>query len=176
MSDEKIHGFAPIVGEAPRVLILGSMPSIASLGKQQYYGHPRNAFWPILMRLLLPADSLVPEDYEERVRLAKVRGIAIWDVIASCERETSSDARIRSERPNEFARFLEEHPTLVAIFFNGRKAEESFRRHVQQGLAAAAPELRMTRLPSTSPALAALGFEEKLEAWRELLSVLENAL
>ena len=108
-----ITGFDPICGPGCRVLILGSMPSVRSLELSQYYGHPRNAFWPIMCELL---EGRYIEDYSRRAQLLLEHGIALWDVCHCCERETSSDARIRNEVPNDIAglanRFGIEHVLL----------------------------------------------------------------
>ena len=90
-----ITGFAPIADEDSRVLILGSMPSEASLAKGEYYGHPRNAFWPLISALL---GEPMRSSYAERVDMLRRNGIALWDVAASCEREGSGDAAIRRGR------------------------------------------------------------------------------
>ena len=47
-----LTGLAPVVGEAPLILILGSMPGAASLAAAQYYAHPANRFWPLMALLL----------------------------------------------------------------------------------------------------------------------------
>ena len=58
-----INGFSPIVSTHVQVLILGSMPSEASLIANQYYGHSRNAFWPIMCVLF----DEHPASYNQRV-------------------------------------------------------------------------------------------------------------
>ncbi|MCG6939703.1 MAG: DNA-deoxyinosine glycosylase [Thiohalocapsa sp.] len=160
--------FPPILGEAPRLLILGSMPSEASLAARQYYGHPRNAFWPIVERLLkLPAGS----GYGQRAAALREHGIALWDVIAACARPGSLDADIRPEtvRVNDFAALFDAHPGIRCIAFNGGTAEREFRRRVLPGLGGAHAAIERLRLPSTSPAHAGMRFEDKLAAWRVIL-------
>ena len=76
MSD--IDGFAPIISGNASVLILGTMPSEASLLKQQYYGHPRNAFWPIMSALFASDPELC---YRRRKEMLMKNGIAVWDVL-----------------------------------------------------------------------------------------------
>ncbi len=105
-----ITGFAPIVDEDSRVLILGSMPSEASLAKGEYYGHPRNAFWPLISALL---GEPMRSSYAARVDMLRRNGIALWDVVASCEREGSGDAAIRRVVVNDFPAFYAAHPTYV---------------------------------------------------------------
>lgn len=161
-----LQGFPPVVGEGARVLILGSMPGQASLNAQEYYAYKQNAFWRI-MGDLIGAGPALP--YDQRLVRLKASGIALWDVMAACERQGSLDADIvaASIMPNDFAGFFAEHPGISRVFFNGAAAEASFRRLVLPGLAERAPQL--TRLPSTSPAHAASAYADKLAAWSVVL-------
>jgi hypoxanthine-DNA glycosylase len=165
----RIQSFLPIAAKDARVLILGSMPGRESLAARQYYAHRQNAFWRIL-GALLGFEPSAP--YAARVRALKAARIALWDVLHSCEREGSLDASIEAEIANDFERFFGAHPRLRHVFFNGAKAEASYRRHVLPGLGRA---LRYRRLPSTSPAHAALPFTRKLAAWRAILKAKEQS-
>lgn len=157
-----VQSFAPLADCRARVLVLGSMPSEASLRAGEYYAHPRNAFWPI-MGQLLGFDPGVT--YSERVRQLTFGGIAVWDVLATCHRSGSLDSDIddASITVNDFAGFFRDQPLVSAVFFNGAKAESCFRKGVQSHL----PVLDLTfqRLPSTSPANAAMSLEKKRQAW-----------
>jgi TDG/mug DNA glycosylase family protein len=169
----RIRSFPPISGRNARVLILGSMPGRASLAAGRYYAHPQNAFWPI-MAALLGFDAHAP--YARRVRSLRAARIALWDVLHSCERTGSLDTRIKAEIANDLAAFLRAHARLTHVFFNGAKAEASFRRHVA-GAYAELPRgrvLRFTRLPSTSPAHAGMPTTRKLDAWRAILEAKEE--
>jgi len=162
-----LHGFAPIADARARLLILGSMPGIASLAAGQYYAHPRNGFWPVMESIVgIPASA----SYAVRVRAVKQAGIAVWDVLASCERRSSLDSDIdpRSVVVNDFAGFFRTHRAIRAIAFNGGTAAQLFRRHVLPGLAAPLRELPMMQLPSTSPAHARLSLADKRRAWAAL--------
>lgn len=163
----RIRSFPPIADEHARILILGSMPGKESLRAGQYYAHPRNAFWPIMGELAGASPAL---PYEERALRLEQAGIALWDVLASCMRRGSLDADIDPEsiHPNDFAAFFEAHPHIERVYFNGTMAEQSFRKHVLPHLSQ--PPLRMQRLPSTSPANASLRYEQKLEAWKTILT------
>ena len=165
--------FPPIAASDARLLILGTAPSIASLAKQQYYGHPQNAFWPIMGRLF-GADRDLP--YEERRKILTGHGLAVWDVFRECYREGSLDTSIHaeSESPNDIAQFLRRHGQVSAIFFNGGKSETAYRRHVLPQVAELDRELRYTRLPSTSPAHAGRTFAQKLAAWRAISRALRR--
>ncbi len=154
---ELIYSFPPLCGNNPEVLILGSIPGIESLRVQQYYGHPRNAFWKIMAELI--AEEL-PGEYDKRKLMLIRHGIALWDVISACRREGSLDQNIRNPEPNDIRGLFSRFPSIRAVFCNGSKAGELFRRHV------VLPEnIRLFRLPSTSPAHA-IAYEKKLEAWK----------
>lgn len=170
--DALVCSFPPIVGTAARVLILGSVPSVTSLARQQYYGHAKNAFWPIMGRLF-GAGPDVP--YDERKRILTARGVAVWDVLRQCYREGSLDAdiRVESESPNDFVSFLTRHRRIHTIFFNGRRSEVMFGRHVRPTLVETNRPFRYILLPSTSPAHAARGFDEKLAAWQAVVRELQ---
>ena len=158
-----LHSFSPVADVRARVLILGSMPGKLSLQAQQYYAHPRNAFWPILGDLVGAGPDL---PYAARLQVLKANGIALWDVLQSCCREGSLDSAIddTSIIANDFVWFHQIHPNITHVFFNGAKAEACYRKHVLPGLDAAA-RLHYQRLPSTSPAHAALSQMQKLKAW-----------
>jgi hypoxanthine-DNA glycosylase len=168
-----VCSYSPIAAPDARVLILGSVPSIASLAKGQYYGHPQNAFWPIMGRLFGAGREL---PYEDRKRILCRRGVAVWDVLRQCYREGSldSDIQVESEAPNDFVTFFRSHPHIRAIFFNGHRPEAMFRRRVLPTLGALDRELRYERLPSTSPAHAGRSFDQKLAAWRIVERVLDD--
>jgi hypoxanthine-DNA glycosylase len=153
----------PFVAEADaRVLILGSMPGVESLRQQQYYAHPRNAFWPIMAELF-GFDANLP--YAQRLQALRSNRVALWDVAHRCVRPGSLDSDIEhaSVEPNDFEALLQSHPDIRDICFNGRKACELFRRLVAPKLESV-PERHL--LPSTSPAHAAMRFSEKLTQWR----------
>jgi len=145
------------------------MPSRESLRQARYYAHPRNCFWPLLADLL----RLPHQDYSKRALRVKQMGYAIWDVLQSCSRASSLDSDIveSSIRPNDFDSFFAGHPRISRVFFNGAKAEILYRRHVLGRLPAAVQDLTCQRLPSTSPANAAMTLEQKRQAWRVILPV-----
>ena len=158
-----IQGFEPIATPDARILILGSMPGVASLEADQYYAHARNAFWPI-MGELFGAGPGIP--YAERKTILMANGVAVWDVLKYCRREGSLDADIKAEVPNEFAGFFAAHPQIRRIGLNGGKAAKSFQKFAE----AHAPSAAVAKpLPSTSPAYAAMSFARKCELWREAL-------
>jgi len=157
-------GFPPIIGRDPKVLILGSMPSEASLAQGQYYAHPRNSFWYI-MGSLFEFDS--EESYLQRIEQLKKNKIALWDVLQECERQGSLDSSIigSSIKINDLSRFLTAHPTILLIAFNGATAEKEYRKNIFPGLNKRLQNISMVRLPSTSPAMATLSRDQKLVKW-----------
>ena len=169
----RVHGFPPVAGCAPRLLILGSMPGRASLAAGQYYAQPRNQFWR-LMGDLVGAQPELP--YRERVAALVAQGCALWDVIASCERPGSLDASIVTDsvETNDFADFHARHPTIELIACNGATAERLYRRRVQPHLAGRAARIPLVRLPSSSPAHAGQTYAAKREAWARAFESVRN--
>ena len=160
------QGLPPVASEHMVVLVLGSFPGVASLRAGQYYAHPHNQFWKIL-QALWPSHAL-SGDYAARCDWLLARGLGVWDVYASCEREGSLDTRIRNAEVNDFARLHGRCPRLAAIAHNGG---ESFKhaRAVRASLGAHSA-VESVRLPSTSPAHAAWSFDRKLNAWAALMA------
>jgi len=167
LPDSLVCSFPPAARPDARVLVLGTMPGVASLSAGRYYAHPRNVFWPIAAQAL-GFDAGLP--YAARLAALNAAGVALWDVLAACERPGSLDADIvpASAQPNDFVAFLAAHPRVARICFNGAKAHALFRRHVLPGLADVAG-LEYVALPSTSPAHAAMPPAAKLQAWRAAL-------
>lgn len=163
-----LTGLAPVYADSARVLVLGSMPGARSLREQAYYAHPRNAFWPIMAELFGFSSEL---PYRRRLALLRDNRVALWDVIGSCRRQGSLDQRVEpgSIVPNDFARLFRACPGIELVAFNGRLAEQSYERLVLPGLPAELSDMRRLRLPSTSPAHAAMTFERKRDAWRAAL-------
>jgi TDG/mug DNA glycosylase family protein len=166
---KRLHSFAPLAAPHCTLLILGSIPGEASLAANEYYAHPRNAFWRVLEAAL---DLPVALPYNERCQQVVARGIAVWDVLQTCTRTGSLDAAIDTGSivANNFPTFFTAHPRIELICFNGTKAEEIWRRHVVPSLPQNIAAIRTLRLPSTSPAHAALSLPEKVQSWKQALN------
>jgi len=148
----------PLVDRGSKVLVLGSFPGQTSLAKKQYYANPRNHFWLIVYRIIGKPLTL---EYGERVAGLLASGVALWDVVASCERRGSKDRSIKNPVPNDFTRVFEQYPGIRLVAFNGTKAYELWRRLVKHQLPSGVHEVV---LPSSSHALAKpLG--EKISEW-----------
>ncbi len=163
-----LTAFAPVAFSNSTLLILGSMPGAVSLQAQEYYAHPRNAFWYIMQALF--GTRPAPESYDEKLALLQQAGVALWDVLAQCKRPGSLDADIDRQTAvcNNFADFLIRHPRINKIAFNGRAAEQLFRKNALPDLGIA-ETISLVSLPSTSPAMATLNKMQKADIWRERL-------
>jgi hypoxanthine-DNA glycosylase len=151
-----LQGLGPIVDTNTRLVVLGSFPGVASLAAQQYYGHPRNHFWPIVSAIWKV--DLMPLPYVQRIEAIRARGLGLWDVYASCEREGSLDSAIERAEFNDLASLKKHAPLLRAVAHNGGESARALKHTQSLGVA-------VHRLPSTSPANASWSFERKLAAW-----------
>ncbi|MDR0897622.1 MAG: DNA-deoxyinosine glycosylase [Oscillospiraceae bacterium] len=158
--------FPPVADADSRVLVLGSMPGVASLVAGQYYAHPRNAFWPLVYGLW---DDAPAADYASRLAFLQAHRIALWDAARTCLREGSGDAAIREALPNDLPALFARHPGIHTICCNGQTAAALLLRL----LPGACEGRAVLRLPSTSPAYT-LPFETKLAAWRALREAAER--
>lgn len=160
----EVHSFPPVAAADATRLILGTMPGVASLSAGRYYAHPRNGFWPLLTALLPLPHGL---DYTARCDALICHRIALWDVLQRCERPGSLDAAItrQSMVANDFVSFLQQHPQVRTVYFNGQGAAAMWKRLVAPVLP---PSLQPVAhvLPSSSPAHAGMSFAEKLKHWQ----------
>ncbi|MBO0883208.1 MAG: DNA-deoxyinosine glycosylase [Mycobacterium sp.] len=159
MTTPLLEGLPPVIDGAARLLILGSFPSVQSLAARQYYGNPRNGFWPITSALFGFDRHAC---YETRLAALQSHGVALWDVLYKCRRMGSSDSKIdlKSVLANDFDQLFASYRCITRLYFNGHTAAALFRRMVQID-----PSVRYQLLPSTSPARA-MPPAEKLAAWR----------
>ena len=152
-----LAGLGPVVSDHTRLVVLGSFPGVASLKARQYYGHPRNHFWPILSTLWGVELAALP--YPARLQAMLAHGVGLWDVYASCRRVGSLDSNIEAARPNDLATLRRLAPRLRAVVHNGGESARAMKQTQALGV-------QVLRLPSTSPANASWSFERKLAAWR----------
>ena len=152
-----IHSFAPYVNSKTEILILGTMPGIASLEKQEYYAHKRNHFWRIMYTLL--GKSSVSENFEEKIKLLQSNNIGLWDVLQNCERKGSLDVHIKNQKVNDFETLFQKYPSIHKIVFNGKESHRYFTKKFGQ-----IKGITYYVMPSTSPANT-MTFEKKLEIW-----------
>lgn len=156
------HTFEPVFNKKSKILILGSFPSVKSRENEFYYGHPKNRFWKVLAQIL---DEDVPESIGKKKEFLLSHHIALWDVIASCDIEASSDSSIRNVTANDMNVILAKAP-IEAIFTNGAKAHELYLKYCKKE-GTPGPQ----KLPSTSPANAAWSLERLVKTWGESIKL-----
>lgn len=164
---QSLSCFAPIMNSDTRVLILGSMPGRKSLEDGQYYSHPQSHFWRLL-GAVMGTPRLHNAPYPFKVKWLLAHRIGLWAGIASCERVASADATIRKAQPVDLMTALERHHAcdVQAVFFDGRASQKIFMRKAFPNLPRDLREcLDYDYLPSSSPALASIPFDEKLQQW-----------
>lgn len=155
------HPFDPVWNEHSRVLVLGTFPSVKSRENAFYYGHPQNRFWQVLAMLF---GEPTPATVEEKRAMLLRNGVALWDVLASCDITGSADGTIRNPVPNDIASLLRRAP-IRQVFANGQTAANFYRKYcLPQTSIEAIP------LPSTSPANAAWSVRKLAVAWQALLT------
>jgi len=163
------YGLPPVIGNEPKVLILGSFPSKMSLAAQLYYANPRNHFWRIMQILFSLDDDRAAGENQQALEECHV---ALWDMVASRSFQTGAmDRDIRDPVMNDIPAFLQEHPTIRFIGLNGGKAAEFFKKVIPE-TAIHSSTIAIMRLPSTSPANATYSLAQKLEEWRVILDYL----
>ncbi|MCP4430140.1 MAG: DNA-deoxyinosine glycosylase [Gammaproteobacteria bacterium] len=159
-----VHSFEPIIGNKPRIIILGSMPGVVSLQAVQYYANPRNAFWSIMADLFaIEIDC----DYEDRIKQISHHPVILWDTIKACHRPGSLDSKIQNYQleANNIPSLLNQYSEISLVACNGATSEKYFNKLVKTQL----PDDRditIKRLPSTSPANAGMTYEQKLCKWQ----------
>ena len=152
-----ITSFLPIINSETEILILGTIPGIASLEKQEYYAHPRNHFWKIMYRLL--DSSTISDTFEEKIHLLHTNKIGLWDVLENCERKGSLDTHIKNQKENDFKTLFKNYPQINKIIFNGKESHKYFLKKFGK-----IKGITYYVMPSTSPANT-MSFENKLKIW-----------
>ncbi len=153
------HEFAPVYDENSRVLILGTFPSVKSRETHFYYGHPQNRFWKLLAFLCRwPIPATIPEKKEMLLK----NGVALWDVIQSCEITGSSDSSIKNVIPSDLSRILT-CSSITRIYANGKTAQKLYDKYQKPQTC-----MDIIALPSTSPANAAYSFNRLAESWAQI--------
>ena len=155
-----MHPIAPIYDKHSTILILGSFPSVKSREEGFFYGHKQNRFWKVVSRVF---EEEEPKTIEEKKALLLRKHIAVWDVIAGCDIEGSSDSTIKNVRPNDLSTILD-NAQIKAIYVNGKTAEKYYKKYIEKSI-----NRKAVCLPSTSPANAAWSLERLLEEWKVIL-------
>jgi hypoxanthine-DNA glycosylase len=153
--------FEPIINEKSNIIILGTMPSVISLQKNEYYANPQNVFWKIIFSTF---DKPLSNDYEIKKAILLKNNIALWDVILSCSREGSSDEKIINSVANNFITLFEQYKDIQKVYFNGKNAEKYYKKLVD--IKKIRNDIQYFVLPSTSPANV-VTINKKLNAWKD---------
>lgn len=147
------HPLKPIYNQDSKILILGTMPSVKSRELNSYYAHPQNRFWKIL-------EKMFNEKINDKEQFLLKNKIALWDVIASCDINGSSDSSIKNVIPNNISKIIKES-NINMIFTTGKTAFKLYNKYIY-------PDVLIDAicLPSPSPANCKFSFEELLEQYR----------
>lgn len=154
-----VHPIEPFYQENSKILILGSFPSVKSREQMFFYGHSQNRFWKVISSIF---GEKVPNSIEEKKKLLENNGIALWDVIHSCEITGSSDSSIKDARPNDISKILKS-ANIQKIFVNGKTAKVHYDKYIKNEIGREA-----ICLPSTSPANAAWSLDKLIDAWSQI--------
>lgn len=154
-----IVGFEPVIAKDAEILILGSMPSVTSLAKHEYYGFAHNRFWKVMSQIY----QMPIETYEQKLAIITSQKLALWDVIHACEREGSLDSAIHSEIVNEIDVLLQQYPSIHTIICNGKKSYQTYMKHFKH------LNIQVVSLPSTSNANALWKLDKLCMVWKETL-------
>lgn len=155
------HEIPPIYDKNSKILVLGSFPSVKSRESQFFYHHPQNRFWKVLSSVV-GVDT--PTSIEEKKKFLLDNNIALWDVIASCDIEGSSDSSIKNVVTNDLDKIIE-NCNIKQIFCNGGKSYELYRKYCEKDT-----NLKAIKLPSTSPANARFSLEKLIAEWNIILN------
>jgi len=153
------HPIRPVYDKNSKILILGSFPSVKSREANFFYGHPQNRFWKVLAAVFKVE---VPVTMEEKRTFLLAHGVAVWDVIKSCDIVGSSDSSIKNVVPNDLREILN-NADIRQIFVNGKTAEQYYKKYIEKEIGRKA-----ICLPSTSPANAAWNVEKLVEEWKRV--------
>lgn len=151
-----IHEIPPVYNKNSEILILGSFPSVKSRAGQFFYHHKQNRFWKVLSAVV---NDVLPETIDEKKEFLLRNHIAVWDVIASCDIEGSSDSSIKNAVPNNFSDILKAAP-IRQIYTNGGTAYKLYHKYCEKMTG-----IKAVKLPSTSPANASYSLDRLIGEW-----------
>ncbi|MFH1996581.1 MAG: DNA-deoxyinosine glycosylase [Candidatus Omnitrophota bacterium] len=160
---KRVFCFPLIINKNSKVLILGSFPGITSRRKNEYYGHSRNSFWKLVFDLL--EEGIPSDDYRKKIRILKKHRVGLWDVVASCGIQGSSDSDIKEYTQNDIDAILKKYKNIKAIFANGKKAYKILHETLRT-------KIHLNYLPSTSPAHT-MPFKDKKDQWKKILKYIQ---
>ncbi len=160
-----LKSFEPVINNSSKILILGSMPSIKSLEKQEYYAHRQNRFWKIMAELCSYPD-LYSSEFKIKKQVLLKNNIALWDVIQTCKREGSLDSAIENVKPNDINALLKKYKGIKKIYCNGNTSFNLYNRYFKN------IDIPVIKLPSTSPANAKYSLQKLIDEWKEISDII----
>lgn len=152
-----IHKIPPVYNKNSQILILGSFPSVKSREGRFFYHHKQNRFWKVLSTIV---NDVLPETIDQQYDFLLKNHIAVWDVIASCDIEGSSDSSIKNAVPNDFSDILKAAP-IRKIYTNGGTAYKLYHKYCEK-----VTGIKAMKLPSTSPANASYSLDRLISEWK----------
>lgn len=147
----------PIYNENSRILILGTFPSVQSREAKFYYSNSRNRFWKVISEIFQCSDYNTAND---KKNMLINNGIALWDVIESCEIMGSSDTSIKNVVPAYLSIILN-NANIEKIYANGDKAFKLYMKYTYP-----ITKREIIKLPSTSPANAKFTLDKLIDCWK----------
>ena len=151
---------SPSINNTSEILILGSMPGVTSIEKQQYYAQPHNRFWKI-MGIMCEVSNLYELNYESKLNVLLSNNIALWDTLDYCERSGSLDSKIKNERPNDIRKLLKDYPNIKIICLNGQTSYSTLKKYFPDLLS----KYTCYLMPSTSRANAKYSLDNLVKEW-----------
>ena len=161
------HPFGNFVPQNTRYLLLGSFTGkITDDSYDWFYGTKRNLFWPIVREVY----GVKLENKRDKQELFGSLGIAMADIILSCERKSNNnlDTNLVNIVLNKKITDIFEENRIKAVFFSSKFVEKLFRKHFKD-LVSRYPETTLVTLPSPSPRYAAMSKSEKIVRYKQLL-------
>lgn len=158
--ENAVHNIEPVWNENSKILILGSFPSVKSRESEFFYSYKYNRFWKVISKI---TNSKEPKTIEEKKKLILDNNIALWDVIESCDISGSSDSSITNVKVNDVPKITKNAPVKM-IFTNGSKANNLYKKYLQDKIGITA-----IKLPSTSSANASYSLEKLIDKWKIII-------
>lgn len=153
------HTIEPFYNKDSKILILGSFPSVKSREVGFYYSHQQNRFWKVLAAIF---NEDVPICINDKKEFLKRNNIALYDVCASCDIKSSSDASIKNVIPNNLDEIFK-GANIKVIAFDGKTAFNLYQKYFKNKY-----NVELISLPSTSPANAKCSMNDLINDYKVL--------
>lgn len=152
-----VHSIEAVFDKDSEILILGSFPSVLSRKRGFFYANSNNRFWRVLGRIF---EEIIGESKVEKIEFLRKHHIALYDVIAMCEIQGSSDSSIKNAVPADLSKLVSVSK-IQHIYTNGKLAHKLYLEHQYPII-----HIEASNLPSTSSANASYNLDRLVEYWR----------